>query len=156
MRDRALALALTLALLCAPACVSTHASKDEVHNALAQVLRSQQAAWNAGDIEGFMRAGYWDSEDTTFLSGGTWTRGFAAVMERFKQRYTEEGAEMGQLAFTELETIAMTDRSGIARGRWQLTFGDGSKTGGLFTLLMWKQSDGQWRIVHDHTSSDEA
>jgi beta-aspartyl-peptidase (threonine type) len=126
-----------------------------VHVALAQVLQAQQSAWNAGDVEGFMRNGYWNSEETTFLSGGSWTRGFTAVQARFERRYTEERAEMGQLQFTELETIPLSASAGLARGRWQLTFSDGTTTGGLFTLLMCRQ-DGEWRIVHDHTSSTEA
>jgi hypothetical protein len=62
---------------------------------------------------------------------------------------------MGQLQFTELETIPLSASAGLARGRWQLTFSDGTTTGGLFTLLMCRQ-DGEWRIVHDHTSSTEA
>ena len=32
---------------------------------------------------------------------------------------------------------------------------DGTKPGGLFTVVLRRFSDG-WKIVHDHTSSDEA
>jgi beta-aspartyl-peptidase (threonine type) len=158
MTSRALALLGLLGpLLAAPACVAPAEVEgtEHVHDALAQVLHEQQAAWNAGDVAGFMRSGYWDSEETTFLSGGSWTRGFAAVQARFQDRYTEEDAEMGELQFTELETLAVSPKAGLARGRWQLTFADGSETGGLFTLLVCRQSDGRWRIVHDHTSSGE-
>ncbi len=155
MDRHGLALPLLLILLGAPACVAPRAGPDAVNSALAQVLHAQQAAWNAGDIAGFMQSGYWDSEETTFLSGGTWTRGFAAVQERFERRYSEERADMGQLAFTELETIPLSETAGVARGRWQLTFSDGTTTAGLFTLLMCRQANGNWRIVHDHTSSAE-
>ena len=131
------------------------AAEPDAKAALVAVLRAQQAAWNAGDVEAFMQRGYWDSERMTFLSGGTWTRGYEPVMARFKRRYTADGAEMGRLAFTEVETLALAPDAGLARGRWRLEFSDGSGAGGLFTLLLRRFADGSWRIVHDHTSSDE-
>jgi beta-aspartyl-peptidase (threonine type) len=155
MNRHVIGLTLASGLLGATACVAPGGGPKAVHIALAQVLQTQQAAWNAGDVAGFMQSGYWDSEETTFLSGGTWTRGFSAVQERFRRRYTEEGAEMGQLAFTELETIPLSEKAGLARGRWKLTFSDGTTTAGLFTLLLCRQANGHWRIVHDHTSSAE-
>ena len=39
------------------------------------VMEAQQAAWNRGDIEGFMN-GYERAETTTFVSGNELTRGW--------------------------------------------------------------------------------
>src|SRR5262249_37246654 len=54
------------------------------------VLRSQCAAWNRGDLEGFMDAGYWRSPDLTFFSQGSITKGYDAVLERYTKRYKSE------------------------------------------------------------------
>ena len=148
---------LPCVLIALTACATpglTPSEKANVRTALVEVCRAQQAAWNGGNIESFMAEGYWDSGDMTFLSGGTWTRGYDPVLERFKARYASGDAEMGRLTFSNLETLVLSEETGIVRGRWQLVFSDESQSGGLFTLLMRRFEDG-WRIVHDHTSSDE-
>lgn len=119
-----------------------------------ELLRVQEAAWNRGDLEAFVGSGYLETENLNFLSGGTWTRGFDGLLERYRKNYQEGDAEMGQLSFTELETVALGQDHALARGRWQLEYTDGRTPGGLFSLILWKTSDG-WRIVHDHTSSKD-
>ena len=158
MERRNLALSCVLFAVLAHACrtpdtIIEPASKADVRTALVEVCRSQQDAWNAGDIDGFLARGYWNDDRVTFLSGGTWTRGYEPVMARFKKRYAEEGNEMGRLTFTDLETLVLDPQAGMVRGRWHLVYSDGSNDGGLFTLLM-RQFEEGWRIVHDHTSSD--
>src|SRR5579864_1831084 len=65
-----------------------------------QVLDDQVAAWNRGDIPGFMD-GYDKSDATTFVSA-TVTKGHAQVLAGYLQRYpTRE--KMGTLRFTDLE-----------------------------------------------------
>lgn len=114
-------------------------------------MREQEAAWNRGDVEGFMGAGYWRSAELTFFSGGDDTRGFEPVLARYLKRYKSSGAEMGRLAFTQLEVVQLADDCAIARGRWDLDFAATPDVGGLFTLVFRRFSTG-WRIVHDHTS----
>lgn len=145
----------TCALLVANGCKTTdgRAGRDAI-DVQAQVLavcHAQEAAWNRGDVEGFMRAGYWQSDDLTFFSGDEVTRGFQPMLERFRARYASEGKEMGHLTFGDLEAMPMSDGWACARGRWKLHFEHEDDVGGLFTLILHKTSDG-WRIVHDHTS----
>lgn len=127
---------------------------SDAANAVRQVLDTQVAAWNRGDIEGFMD-GYARAEDTTFVSGDTVTRGWQTVLERYQRRY-DSREKMGALRFTELETKSLAADAALVTGRWQLT-----RTGeqeafarGRFTLVFRKSKAG-WRIVHDHTSSAE-
>jgi beta-aspartyl-peptidase (threonine type) len=115
------------------------------------VCWAQQAAWNRGDVEGFVRAGYWPSESLTFFSGGEVTRGYETVLARYKRRYQSEGAEMGQLTFSNLETEMLGTDHAILRGNWLLDFEKRDDAGGLFTLVL-RRTQGGWRIVHDHTS----
>jgi beta-aspartyl-peptidase (threonine type) len=118
--------------------------------AIRQVLTDQAAAWNRGDLDGFM-AGYWRDPNLTFFSEGTVTRGWDATIERYRKRYKSEGKEMGKLTFSELDVQVLGDDAAVVRGRWGLELSS-SKPGGLFTLLFRKKAEG-WRIVHDHTSA---
>lgn len=117
--------------------------------AVRRVLDDQVAAWNKGDLKGFM-AGYWRSPDLTFFSGKDKTRGWDATLERYQKRYQAEGKEMGKLTFRDLEIEVLSPESAWVRGRWQLELSK-ETVGGLFTLIFKKLPEG-WRIVHDHTS----
>lgn len=113
------------------------------------VLNDQVAAWNKGDLEGFM-TGYWNSPDLSFSSGKERTRGWKATLERYVKKYRSDGAEMGKLTFSELEVDVLGPNAVLVRGRWQLKRSK-DEPGGLFTLIFKRFPEG-WRIVHDHTS----
>ena len=134
------------------ACVSQPNPKkdaDEVARAIRAVMEAQQAAWNRGDIEGFMD-GYERADTTTFVSGGEITRGWQTVLNRYKQRYSSPEA-MGTLSFSELDIQPIGTSYAIADGRWQLSRA-GDAPHGRFTLLFRQTSSG-WRIIHDTTTS---
>src|SRR5262247_3256397 len=91
---------LLLALTTA-ACATQPDSKqntEPVSQAIRAVMEAQQAAWNRGDIEGFMD-GYERGETTTFVSGDDITRGWQTVLDRYKQRYSSP-EQMGMLNFS--------------------------------------------------------
>jgi beta-aspartyl-peptidase (threonine type) len=144
---------LTAPLLLALACRAPAAEETSVDPLLA-VVRAQEAAWNSGSVEAFMAAGYWQSDELTFLSAGDWSRGYDDVLARYSARYTEGGAEMGHLTFSELEAQRYSADVGLVRGRWRLEFGSAEPLSGLFTLVLRRLPEG-WRIVHDHTSVAE-
>jgi beta-aspartyl-peptidase (threonine type) len=126
------------------------APRPAAEEAIRAVLDAQVAAWNKGDLEGFM-TGYWRSPDLTFFSAGNRTRGWQATLERYRKRYQAEGQEMGKLTFSELQVEVLGPDSAFVRGRWQLVRRK-DRPGGLFTLIFRRFPEG-WRIVHDHTSS---
>jgi len=121
--------------------------------AVRAVLDAQVEAWNRGDLDGFM-AGYWKDDRLTFYSGDAVTRGWQATFDRYRKRYQADGKEMGRLDFREVQVEPIGGAGALARGRWHLTMRDGTTPNGLFTLLF-RRLDGQWRIVHDHTSTGE-
>jgi len=140
-----------LALLMA-ACESQPDSKqntEQVSQAIRSVMEQQQAAWNRGDIEGFMD-GYERAETTTFVSGDDITRGWQTVLDRYKQRYNSPEA-MGSLTFSELEIQPLSASYALADGRWHLTRSNDAPHG-RFTLLF-RQTSAGWRIIHDTTTS---
>jgi ketosteroid isomerase-like protein len=125
------------------------AFSQENERAIEKILLDQVVAWNAGDIDGYMR-GYWNSDSTVFVSGGTLTRGYNGVLSRYKKSY-DTREKMGKLEFTELQVRMITQTLGVATGVWRLHRAN-DQPWGRFTLLVENKSEG-WRIVHDHTSS---
>jgi beta-aspartyl-peptidase (threonine type) len=117
--------------------------------AIRQVLDNQVAAWNKGDLEGFMK-GYWSSPRLSFFSGNTRTQGWQPTLARFRKRYQAEGKEMGRLRFEDVEIDVLSADAAMVRGRFRLQLKKEKPTG-LFTLLFRRLPEG-WRIVHDHTS----
>lgn len=115
------------------------------------VLAVQDAAWNSGDIDGFMEH-YIKSEDLRFASGGNINRGWQATIDGYKNRYPDKTA-MGTLSFTDLEVDVLSPDDALVFGHWKLTRA-ADMPSGLFTLHM-KRVGGQWVIVSDHTSSAE-
>jgi len=113
------------------------------------VVTNQQIAWNTGDIDGFMQ-GYWQSPELRFASGGDVTYGWQQTRDRYHARYSNRDL-MGTLSFDELQVDRLSDDAAIVHGRWALTRAN-DRPSGLFTLVF-KQVDGDWKIVSDTTTS---
>lgn len=112
------------------------------------VMAAQVAAWNRGDIDGFMD-GYARSEATEFVSGDKLTRGWQVVRDRYRKKY-DTREKMGRLTFSDVKITPLSADAAIVLGRWQLVR-HGDKPHGIFTLLF-RRTHAGWRIVHDHTS----
>jgi len=139
-------------LLCVVFAFACRASLP-VNDAILTLLDDQKEAWNAGDIDEFMARGYWHSDELVFVSGESEHRGYDAVLDRYRARYTEGDAEMGALQFSKLSITETGEDSATATGRWDLDFEHEDDIGGGFTLELMRMPQG-WRIVRDTTSSD--
>src|SRR5690242_16131538 len=111
------ALGLLLAFIAVPAV----AAGDDVA-AIRRVMAGQQAAWNRGDVEAFMR-GYRDAPDTTFV-GRTVRKGYRAILESYRKHYANK-AQMGRLAFSGVDVRLLPCAEGevryaIVTGRFHL------------------------------------
>ena len=138
----------------APAGISSAADAAEARTAIRSVLLEQVAAWNRGDIEGFMD-GYLRSDSLRFASGNSVQRGWQTTLSRYRRSYPDREA-MGTLAFSDLDVDVLSRDRAMVFGRWRL--GDApTDPQGLFTLIFAKVTAGQnepaWRIIHDHTSA---
>ena len=127
-------------------------SADSPANAIRSVLEQQQAAWNRGDLEGFM-AGYWKSPELTFFSRAQESKGWDAALDRYKKAYQGSGHEMGKLEFANVRIEMLAPDAAFVRGEFHLTMSDGKTPHGLFTLVFRKFGDG-WKIVHDHSAGE--
>jgi uncharacterized protein (TIGR02246 family) len=115
------------------------------------VVKAQEAAWNRGDIDGYMN-GYAHSGKTIFVSGDKVTRGWQTVRDRYKKKYNTR-EKMGALTLSELEVTPLSREAALVLGRWSLKR-KADNPHGRFTLLFRRTPEG-WRIVLDHTSAAE-
>jgi ketosteroid isomerase-like protein len=127
----------------------TAAESDATNQAeIRAVMAAQVAAWNRGDIDGFM-AGYARSDATEFVSGDKITRGWQTVRDNYRKKYNSRD-KMGRLLFSEIQVTPLGADAAIVLGRWKLVRKN-DKPHGTFTLLF-RLTPAGWRIVHDHTS----
>lgn len=151
-------LAAAMTTIClAAACTSYPAAPDvpaavmsvDQFARIQTVLDDQEAAWNSGDVDGYMQS-YWQSPDLRFASGGTVVRGWQPTKDRYLARYSNR-ALMGTLSTTGLEINLIGNDDAVAHGGWALER-EGDHPSGLFTLIM-HQFDGEWLIISDTTTS---
>jgi ketosteroid isomerase-like protein len=118
------------------------------------VMKIQSEAWNAGDVDGFMKY-YWNSPELTFVSKRGVSKGWQQVYDNYKKGYPDKQA-MGSLTFDQLVFEEMNGTTYMVTGHWWLEYekikdSDRVDTGGWFTLIF-KKFKKDWLIVYDHTS----
>ncbi len=122
---------------------------DRSAAAIRKVMNDQAAAWNRGDLDGFMSIGYWRSDKLTFVSGDRVTRGWQQTLDNYKKGYpTRE--KMGVLTFSDIEVTMLGKDFAVVLGSWALKR-EKDEPHGKFTLTFRKLKEG-WRIIIDHTS----
>jgi len=123
----------------------------EAEAAIRAVFDAGCAAWNRGDLDGYL-ASYWNSEKTLWISGGTVTRGSEAIITSYKTRFPTQ-QHMGDLTVTDMTTEVLTDVNAFVFGYWRLTINDETQKG-VFTVQL-KKLAGEWLFVSDHSSTNE-
>ncbi|MGA7225022.1 MAG: nuclear transport factor 2 family protein [Candidatus Acidiferrales bacterium] len=113
------------------------------------LIETQADAWNRGDIDSFMTA-YWNSDQTAFVGAKGLTRGYQAVLERYRKAYPDRAA-MGHLTFSDLEIHLLCPDTAFAVGQFHLQR-EKDNPEGIFTLTFKKFPEG-WRIILDHSTA---
>lgn len=111
-------------------------------------MKAQEAAWNAGDIPGFM-AYYKNDPNISFVSSRGVDKGHETILARYLKSYPDK-ATMGKLKFEILEFIPAGANNAMLVGKWTL-YRENDQPGGYFSLL-WENSPKGWKIINDHTS----
>lgn len=117
--------------------------------AIVAVLDAQVAAWNRGDLAGYMD-GYAKSDALVFTSGGAIRRGWNTAFDHYRARYAKDPSAMGTLAFQILSIDPVGGDGAAVLGSWVLT-NSPSDGRGIFSVILERRAEG-WRILHDHTS----
>lgn len=157
--SKLLTLAVALALLSGPALAQGRreatpkaaAAETTARREIAAVLAAQTAAWNRGDVAGFM-AGYWPSDSLVFIGKKGLTYGWQATLDNYRRNYPD-AAQMGQLDFGGLRIAPLGPDAAQVVGRWHLAR-PGAAAGDLQGqfLLVFRRLNGRWLIVADHSS----
>jgi ketosteroid isomerase-like protein len=127
---------------------ATFAAAQSDETVIRKTLDDQTAAWNRGDIDGFM-AGYWKSEKLEFVGGASVTRGWQATLDRYKKSY-DSREKMGTLSFSDVEFTQVSKDAAFIVMSWSIARAKDNPHG-KSTLLLRKFKEG-WRIVVDHSS----
>ncbi len=121
-------------------------SADETN--IRQILSNQVKAWNAGNVEDFMK-GYWQNDSLLFVGKSGVTYGWQNTLDNYKKRYPDTTA-MGTLTFNLLKLKSLSAGYYFVVGKWHLQRTIGNLEG-YFTLLFRKIKD-NWFIIVDHSS----
>ena len=112
-------------------------------------FEEETQAWNRGDLDTYL-AGYWDSQETRWISRGTIIRGIDAIRATYKSFY-DSPEKMGKFELKDLEIDLLTESDALVLGTWLHTIGLVVRNG-VFTVHM-KKIGGEWVVVTDHTSA---
>lgn len=139
---------ILILVISASVLAQSRSQKTKIAADIQTVLSDQAAAWNRGDLEGFM-AGYWNSPKLVFVSGANVTRGWQPTLDRYKKGY-DSREKMGTLSYGDLEIDVLSKDAAVVLGSWSLARAKDNPHG-KFTLIFRKFKEG-WRIAMDHTS----
>ena len=126
-------------------------SVESLQNRVASMLDASATGWNAGDLDAFM-AVYAESGETTYVGGSGLRVGYGAIRERYAPLF-RPGADRDSLCFEELRVRALGSDVALGVARYVLRDGGEVTGAGPFTLVLRRVGD-EWRIVHDHSSSE--
>ena len=123
------------------------ASRPTEEAALMQAIQATAAAWNRGDVDGFM-APY--AESATYMTPAGLI-GVDALRARYLAKYFTGTKPDQQLRFDQLEVRALGTDHALMTGRFTLVGGGKPDQTGRFSLT-WMRMPAGWRILHDHSS----
>lgn len=125
--------------------VENETTETEDKEAILAVMKLQEAAWSANDLEGFME-GYWKNDSLKFYGKSGLTKGWQTTLDNYKKGYpTKEHS--GTLNFKINDISKIDTGSYWVMGEYFLKRSVGDANG-VF-LIIFKKIDGEWKIVAD-------
>lgn len=119
------------------------------HQRIRALFESSCAAWNRGDIDGYLAA-YWRSDKVRWVSEGIVRYGFETIAAACKARFDSPDS-MGGLKVANLEIQLLGESDALVFGDWAQTTRT-ARHHGIFTVHL-KKIEGEWLIVSDHSST---
>ena len=114
------------------------------------MMNASAQAWNRGDLDGFVS--YYEPDMTTTFIGRTGiVRGRAAIRAVYAPRFAPGGVR-DSLSFENVNIDVLAPGLANVIAWYRLTRGDSTTGHGPTSLVMRRDGDGTWRIVHDHSS----
>lgn len=113
------------------------------------MMQASARAWTRGDLDGFMDS-YEDGSATTYVTATSVVHGRDAIRDRYAPRFVP-GAMHDALTFENTEIDLLTPDIANVISYYRLMRGDSTTARGPTSLVM-RRRNGQWRIIHDHSS----
>ena len=129
-------------------CTNQKQKAQNVCFELDSLMYIQQKAWNTGDIKTFMKS-YWKNDSLQFIGSNGITKGWQATLDRYKTSYPDKDT-MGKLKITNMECLLIDNTHYHIVGNWILYRRNDTLQG--FYSLLWKNINGEWVIIKDHSS----
>ena len=142
--------AIALQVLVLTACADS--ARVSPADAIRTMLEGSAEAWNAGDFDGFM-ASYAADSATTFVGYRELVHGYDAIRANYAPLF-EEGAQRDSLRFDDMDIRVIDPLHAVAYARWVMVRNGDAWRSGPFTLVLEFRA-GAWRIIHDHSSTED-
>lgn len=126
-------------------------SEEDLRSRVRSMLEASADGWNAGELDAFM-AVYADSPETTYVGGSGLRVGYDAIRDRYAPLF-RPGADRDSLRFEDVRVRSLGPDVAVGIARYVLRDSAEVTGAGPFTLVLRRVGD-DWRIVHDHSSSD--
>lgn len=112
-------------------------------------MNDSAAAWNRGDLKGFM-ALY--AADALFAGGNTLKRDTNEIAAGYAKSFVPGGNARGKLSFEMLAWRTLSPVHQLLVARYTLTPADGAKPQQGLTTLLFERRKAGWKIISDHSS----
>ena len=142
---------LAVLALAAAGCAPVQPPPSDATGVVDAMLQASADAWNRGDLDAFV-SDYADQTTTSFVSRGEVRYGFNWIRDNYAPRF-EPGVPRDSLRFERVAARALGSEHLLATARFVLFRDDSVTASGPFTLVL-ERFGGEWKIVHDHTSTD--
>ena len=115
-----------------------------------KIVLAQEAAWNKGDLDGFL-AHFKDDPETLAVLGAR-ARGLATIRNAFRSNYPNRDA-MGNLDYSDVEARELGENFCLATGKYHVERNkkNGGPADGTFTEVFEKTAKG-WEIIFSETT----
>jgi uncharacterized protein (TIGR02246 family) len=128
---------------------ATDAERTEARTEIARMMDASARAWTRGDLDGFMDS-YEPGSAITYVTPAGVVHGRDAIRARYAPRFAR-GARQDSLSFENMEVDLLAPDLANVIAYYRLSRGDSTTARGPTSLVM-RRRDGQWRIIHDHSS----
>jgi uncharacterized protein (TIGR02246 family) len=127
----------------------TDTQSTEARTEISSMMDASARAWTIGDLDGFMESYEPGSAITSVTPSGV-VHGRDAIRARYASRFAR-GARQDSLSFENLEVDLLAPDLANVIAYYRLSRGDSTTARGPTSLVM-RRRNGQWRIIHDHSS----
>lgn len=127
----------------------TDTQLTEARAEISSMMDVSARAWTRGDLNGFMDS-YEPGSTITYVTPTGVVHGRDAIRARYAPRFAP-GARQDSLSFENMEVDLLAPDLANVIAYYRLSRGDSTTARGPTSLVM-RRRDGQWRIIHDHSS----